>query len=290
MWSPHVGQAVVEGVVDEVAVTAEAASQGHELGDARVRRPRQPPGQQLPPVVAFDPKDLAQLLFEQVRPVEGLVGGRDFGEAGALLAGQVGRVLAGRPHRVPIADPCLGHGARPHLVQRLERPGDDMKGIQANHRLRRAPANQGVDPVRAVTGHVGKQLRPLGAELVEEPAQGVLVAALGGPHQPARPVINHDSQIAMSLAIGNLVDADPGQPRQQVVGVAAVGDHPGHDRRHGAPGDAQKHREHAQRRVRGQPRAGVLEQPGVAGARPRPWHVRHHHPMLRAFHPRHRSL
>ena len=59
-----VGQAVVEGVPDEVTVAADAAGQGDELGDARVRRPRQPPGQQLAAACAFDPIDLAQLLAE----------------------------------------------------------------------------------------------------------------------------------------------------------------------------------------------------------------------------------
>ena len=37
-------------------------------------------------------------------------------------------------------------------------------------------------------------------------------------------------------------------------------------------------------------RAGVLERPGVFGARPRPRHMRDHHPIFWAFHPRHRGL
>jgi len=95
---------------------------------------------------------------------------------------------------------------------------------------------------------------------------------------------------SVPLALGDLVDPDPGQPIEQVVGVAAIGHHPGHDRRHGAPADPQQHREHAQCGVRGQPRAGVLERPSVFGARPRPRHVRDHHPVLGAFHPMSRGL
>ena len=63
---------------------------------------------------ALDPKDLAQLLFEQVCPVEGAVGVGDRRETGALLVRQLCRVLAHRPRRVPIADPREGHGAHPY--------------------------------------------------------------------------------------------------------------------------------------------------------------------------------
>ena len=31
-----------------------------------------------------------------------------------------------------------------------------------------------------------------------------------------------------ALAVGDLIDADPGQPIEQIVGVAAIGDHSGH--------------------------------------------------------------
>ena len=41
-----------------IVATADAAGERNELRGARVRRLGQPPGQQLPPVVAFDPKDL----------------------------------------------------------------------------------------------------------------------------------------------------------------------------------------------------------------------------------------
>ena len=76
-----IGQVVVEGVPDEVAVMADAPGPVDELGDAAVAGPRQPPGQQLPALVALDPKDLAELLFEQIRPVEGVVGGGDAGRS-----------------------------------------------------------------------------------------------------------------------------------------------------------------------------------------------------------------
>lgn len=49
-----VGQSVVEGVADQVAVAADGAGQRDELGYAGVRGPRQPPGQQLPPMGSLD--------------------------------------------------------------------------------------------------------------------------------------------------------------------------------------------------------------------------------------------
>ena len=101
---------------------------------------------------------------------------------------------------------------------------------------------------------------------------------------PGRVVDDH-GQVPVALAVGDLVDSDPLQARQQVVRVAAVGDHPGDDVGDGAPRDPQHDRHHAQRGVRGQPRAGVLEQVGALRAGPRPRHVRHHHPVLGAAPP-----
>ena len=62
MWSPHVGQAAVEGVADQVAVAADAAGERDELRDARVRRPRQPPGQQVPALG----QGLGKVAFQQL--------------------------------------------------------------------------------------------------------------------------------------------------------------------------------------------------------------------------------
>ncbi|MBS4728316.1 hypothetical protein MSM1_08145 [Mycobacterium sp. SM1] len=44
----------------------------------------------------------------------------------------------------------------------------------------------------------------------------------------------------MAFTVGDLIDADPGKPDQQVVGVAAISDDPGHDRIDSAPGHRQK--------------------------------------------------
>jgi len=46
---------------------------------------------------------------------------------------------------------------------------------------------------------VGRRRGAFGAEVVEEPAQRVLVAVLAGPHQPAGVVAGHHEQVALSL-------------------------------------------------------------------------------------------
>ena len=59
--------------MDETAVASDAGGEGDEPLDTGLRGPRQPPGQQLASLAAFDPEHLAQLLFEQIRLVEHLV-------------------------------------------------------------------------------------------------------------------------------------------------------------------------------------------------------------------------
>lgn len=172
---------MVKGVADEFLVTADSAGYDNKLRDARVRRPGQPTGQQTTAVAALDPEDFAELLFEQIRPIQCGVGSRDCGQAGALLAGQIGRVLTGRLHRVSVADAGAGHGAHPHLVEGLECPGHYVERVQADHRLGGPVAQHGVDPFRAIAADVSQRSGTVGAELVEEPGQGVLVAGTSRP-------------------------------------------------------------------------------------------------------------
>lgn len=59
-----------------------------------------------------------------------------------------------------------------------------------------------------------------------------------------------------------------------------------HDRGDNAPGHPQKHRDHTEGGVGGQPRGCVLKSPGMTGAGPRPGQVGHPHSMLGAGYPR----
>jgi len=106
-------------------------------------------------------------------------------QAGALFAGQVRGVFADRPHGVAIPGPRGRGGAGADLVEGLHRPHHDRKRIEADHGLRGAIGDDGVDPFGAITADMGQRRGPAGAQFIEEAGQGVFVAALGGPHQPA---------------------------------------------------------------------------------------------------------
>jgi len=129
-----------------------------------------------------------------------------------------------------------------------------MEGIRAAHRSRAAFGDDIGDPVRRVRGHVSDLRTALGAEQVEEPAQGGLVPARRGPDQPPTVMIDNDGQVAVALPVADLTDADPAQPREPVDPGHGVGGNPGDDRPDGAPGDAHqlhhralrtRHRHHA---------------------------------------------
>ena len=72
-----------------------------------------------------------------------------------------------------------------------------MKGVQTQHRARGPGRHDVVDPLRTVGGDMGQRRGPLGSQVVEEPAQRVLVAVLARPHQPTRVMINHDKEIPL---------------------------------------------------------------------------------------------
>jgi hypothetical protein len=59
-------------------------------------------------------------------------------------------------------------------------------------------------------------------ELVEEAGHDRLVAAWGGPHQPAGVVIDHHRQVPVPFAIRDLVDPDPCQPLERIETRACV--------------------------------------------------------------------
>jgi hypothetical protein len=124
------------------------------------------------------------------------------------------------------------------------------------------------------------------AELVEEPAQGVGVAAGRGPDQPPTIVIDHDGQVAVPLLVADLVDPDPAQPGELVNPAQRVLGDPSDDRAHGAPGDPHQIHHRALRAGHRQPSHLIIEVAGVPGAVPRPGHRGHDHPVLAAAHPR----
>ena len=80
---------MVEGGVDGLAVSHDAAGQLHEHWDAAAPRPGDPPVQGLLAFLALDRKNVAQPLFEQIGAVEPGIGFGDPGQLGALAFGEV---------------------------------------------------------------------------------------------------------------------------------------------------------------------------------------------------------
>jgi hypothetical protein len=111
-----------------------------------------------------------------------------------------------------------------------------VEGVQAQHGLGAARRDRVGDPVGGVGADQAELGRALGAERVEEAVQGGLVMAGRGPDQPAGVVVDHHRQVAVALAVGDLVDADAAQPFQAVdVGPGLLGD-AGEHPADGAPG------------------------------------------------------
>jgi hypothetical protein len=132
---------------------------------------------------------------------------------------------------------------------------------------------------------VGELAGAIVAEGVEEPLQGLLVAAGCGPHQPASVVIDHDRQVAVALLVGDLVYADPAQPSEPVHLRGLLGSDPRADPPDRAPRHPQQFPDRRPGGVDRKPRAGVLEAAGEPGARPRPRPCRDDHAVLGAADP-----
>jgi hypothetical protein len=84
---------VVEGGVDGLAVSLDAAGQLDEYRDAAAPGPGDPPVQGLFAFLALDRKHMPQTLFEQIGAVQPSVGLGDPGQLGVLAFGEVFGVL-----------------------------------------------------------------------------------------------------------------------------------------------------------------------------------------------------
>ena len=167
--------------------------------------------------------------------------------------------------RAPVLSPalaCLLPDLAPHLVEGAAGERDDVVGIEAERRLRAALPDRPGDPLAQVARDQLDPAGALGAELVEEPEHGLLVAALARPDQPAAVVVDDDGDVPLSLAEGELVDPDPGQPLERVtLPDAFVGDDPLDDPADRVPADPHQLADRRLRAVRRKPRHLLLERP-----------------------------
>jgi hypothetical protein len=89
-------RAVGEGGLDPGTVDGDRFGEFDERRDPTSAGPLQPPLEQGDPGGTLERKHLPELLFEQVCPVETLVGVGDVGERGRLALGEILRILPQR--------------------------------------------------------------------------------------------------------------------------------------------------------------------------------------------------
>jgi hypothetical protein len=122
----------------------------------------------------------------------------------------------------------------------------------------------------------GWRARPQGSE---ELLQGGAGLAFADPDDRTVAVVVGDHrQVAVALAVGDLIDPDPVQPVQAVI-VDVRGNDPDHDRGHGLPGAAQQPGDGGLVGALGQPGDDVFEVAGEPGGWARPGHRLGPHPL-----------
>jgi hypothetical protein len=192
--------------------------------------PRKPGVQQRDRAGALELEHQPQFLLEQIGPVQSAVNVGDAGEGAALADGEVFWVLPQRePGTLELSGQCrlaAAAGGVPglaaDLVQRVGGPADDVEGVQAQHGLGAAAGERVGDPGGRIRADQAELGRAVLAERVEEAVQRGLVMAGRGPDQPAGVVVDHHRQVAVALAVGDLVDADAPQPsRRSTPGSAS---------------------------------------------------------------------
>jgi len=156
------------------------------------------------------------------------------------------------------------------LVDRLVGQLDDVKGVEADLGLGDRRADGSLVAGRHVDRDRPDRVLAL-AQLVEERLQRGGRAARLGPDDRADGVIGHTGQVALALAVANLVAADRDQPVKpglvEVVADDALDDQP--DR---LPGDPEQPGDRRLGHLLREQGDDVLEVARVARARPGPRH------------------
>ncbi|MER3485587.1 MAG: hypothetical protein C4345_06085 [Chloroflexota bacterium] len=99
-------------------------------------------------------------------------------------------------------------------------------------------------------------------------------------------MVDDHGQVALALAVADLVDADPAQMVERIETSALLGGDPGQDPADRQPGDPHQLRDRPLRALAGKPGDLVLEAAREARVVARPRHRRDHHTMPLAAHPR----
>ena len=126
---------------------------------------------------------------------------------------------------------------------------------------------------------------PFGTEGIEEAVQRGVLTTGGGPHQPARVVVDDHHKVTVAPLVGDLVDPDAPQACQAVDLGVDVSTNALDDGAHGAPRHPQQLHDRALGGVHGQPGGLVIEVAGVASAVARPGNLGHRGPVTATAHP-----
>ena len=189
-------------------------------------------------------QDLAQGLLQQIGSVKRLVGPLDLAQLATLPLADVFGVLQQRPPRSldrlrEVTALGFAHHLTSNLVDRVVGQLLDVEAIEDDISLRGVLLNGELVSGGHVHGHRLEPQTGFWSDLGEESCQRLGALALAGPDDPTAIVIDDDRQVAVSLAIAELIDTDAAQSVQSArVELAiddATNDHPD-----GAPVNAQQ--------------------------------------------------
>ena len=128
------------------------------------------------------------------------------------------------------------------------------------------------------------------AEQIQELLDRLAVPAGCRPHQPAGVMVDHDSQVLLTLADRDLIEPEPLEVREHVATAFRLGGDALADTSDRPPRDPHQLADRALARVHRQPRCLVIKRAGEPGVVTRPRHRGDDHPVLAALDPRRVSL
>ena len=181
---------------------------------------------------------------------------------------------AGTLHRPRVPPPLL---RTPHLVNRIRRKPFNVKPVEHHPRVRNPRPQRLLPARRQVRRH---QLDPRTAtrsQLLEEGPQRLRAAPPPRPHHPTLVMVNHDRQVAVTLPVAELIDADSSQLGEPSP-VQPPRHNPFHDAAHGHPRYPQQAAHRRPVRHLRQIRRQFLEPRREHAAAARPRHLLHLHP------------
>jgi hypothetical protein len=92
-------------------------------------------------------------------------------------------------------------------------------------------------------------------------------------------MVDHDREVLVVTFVGDLIDPEPTQTGEPILGGVDIGPHPGDDRPDGSPGNPHQLRDRGLGALRRQPSDLLVEAAGMTRTVPGPRHRRHGDPV-----------